>query len=54
MGEKRKRDRKERTDGRKSTDPKEGKPHRGTRLQAFWQMRLGRRMQDVVDLTGAS
>ncbi len=29
-------------------------PRRRTRLQALWQLRLGKRIQDVVDLTGAS
>ena len=33
---------------------KEAHPQRRTRLQAFWQLRLGKRIQDVVDLTGAS
>ena len=33
---------------------KEVHPQRRTRLQAFWQLRLGKRIQDVVDLTGAS
>ena len=33
---------------------KEVHPQRRTRLQALWQLRLGKRIQDVVDLTGAS
>ncbi len=33
---------------------KEVHPQRRTRLQAFWQLRVGKRIQDVVDLTGAS
>ncbi len=33
---------------------KEVHPRRRTRLQALWQLRLGKRIQDVVDLTGAS
>ena len=33
---------------------KEVYPQRRTRLQALWQLRLGKRIQDVVDLTGAS
>ena len=33
---------------------KEVNPRRRTRLQALWQLRLGKRIQDVVDLTGAS
>ena len=33
---------------------KEAHLQRRTRLQALWQLRLGKRIQDVVDLTGAS
>ena len=33
---------------------KEVHPQRRTRLQALWQLRQGKRIQDVVDLTGAS
>ncbi len=33
---------------------KEVHPQRRTRLQALWQLRQGKRVQDVVDLTGAS
>ena len=33
---------------------KEVHPQRRTRLQALWQLRLGKRVQDVVELTGAS
>ncbi len=33
---------------------KEEHPQRRTRQQALWQLSLGRRIQDVVDLTGAS
>ncbi len=33
---------------------KEVHPQRRTRLQALWQLHLGQRIQDVVDLTGAS
>ena len=33
---------------------KEVHPRRRTRLQALWQLRLGKRIQDVVDLTGTS
>ncbi len=33
---------------------KEAHPQRRTRLQALWQMHQGKRIQDVVDLTGAS
>jgi transposase len=33
---------------------KEAHPQRRTRLQALWQLRRGKRVQDVVDLTGGS
>ena len=33
---------------------KEVHPQRRTRLQALWQLHQGKRVQDVVDLTGAS
>ncbi len=33
---------------------KEVHPGRRTRLQALWQLHQGKRIQDVVDLTGAS
>ena len=33
---------------------KEVHPQRRTRLQAFWQLSQGKRIQDVVDTTGAS
>ena len=33
---------------------KEVHPQRRTRLQALWQLRQGKRVRDVVDLTGAS
>ncbi len=33
---------------------KEVHPQRRTRLQALWQLRRGKRIRDVVDLTGAS
>ena len=33
---------------------KEVHPRERTRLQALWQLHQGRRLQDVVDLTGAS
>ncbi len=33
---------------------KEVHPRRRARLQALWQLHLGKRIQDVVDLTGAS
>ena len=33
---------------------KEVHPQRRTRLQALWQLHQGKRIQDVVDLTGAS
>ena len=33
---------------------KEVHPQRRTRLQALWQLRQGKRIRDVVDLTGAS
>ena len=33
---------------------KEVHPRRRTRLQALWQLHQGKRLQDVVDLTGAS
>ena len=33
---------------------KEEYPQRRTRLQVLWQLRQGKRIQDVVDLTGAS
>ncbi len=33
---------------------KEAHPQRRTRLQALWQLHQGKRVQDVVDLTGAS
>ena len=33
---------------------KEVHPQRRTRLQALWQLRQGKRIGDVVDLTGAS
>ena len=33
---------------------KEVHPQRRTRLQAFWQLHQGKRIRDVVDLTGAS
>ena len=33
---------------------KEVHPQRRTRLQAFWQLSLGKRIQDVVESTGAS
>ena len=33
---------------------KEPHPQRRTRLQALWHLRQGRRIQDVVDLTGVS
>ena len=33
---------------------KEVHPQRRTRLQALWQLSQGKRIQDVVDTTGAS
>ncbi len=33
---------------------KEVHPQRRTRLQVLWQLSLGRRIQDIVELTGAS
>ncbi len=33
---------------------KEVHPQRRTRLQGLWQLRQGKRIEDVVDLTGAS
>ena len=33
---------------------KEVHPQRRTRLQALWQLRQGKPIRDVVDLTGAS
>ncbi len=38
----------------KQSYQKEVHPQRRTRLQALWQLRQGKGIQDVVDLTGAS
>ena len=54
MGVELKVDWQESTEELKHLYQKEAHPQRRTRLQALWQLRLGKRIHDVVDLTGAS